>query len=321
MKKRLLGFWALVRATIQKWQEDNASELGAALAYFTMVSLAPLLLVVVAGVGFFLGEGAVRTEIVSQVGQVVGGDGAQFVDSMISSLSVPSNNLLAALIALVTALLAALGVFVQLQSSLNRIWRVQLKPKAGIKGLIMTRVVSFLLMLGVGLLLLGLLVLNSILPAILAVVNNLLPVAEHFPLLRALNLGLTFGVLVLLFAMIYRLLPDAQIQWRDVWVGAAVTALLFTLGQLVLGIYFSYSTVGSAYGAAGSFVVILVWVYYSAQILMLGAEFTAVFAERSGRQILPARNAVRVVIETREIESGEKVVANKGQNESNREQG
>ena len=321
MKKRILGFWALVRATIQKWQEDNASELGAALAYFTMVSLAPLLLVVVAGVGFFLGEGAVRTEIVSQVGQVVGGDGAQFVDSMISSLSVPSNNLLAALIALGTALLAALGVFVQLQSSLNRIWHVQLKPKAGIKGLIMTRVVSFLLMLGVGLLLLGLLVLNSILPAILAVVNNLLPVAEHFPLLRALNLGLTFGVLVLLFAMIYRLLPDAQIQWRDVWVGAAVTALLFTLGQLVLGIYFSYSTVGSAYGAAGSFVVILVWVYYSAQILMLGAEFTAVFAERSGRQILPARNAVRVVIETREIESGEKVVANKGQNESNREQG
>jgi len=304
MKARLISFWKLVKTTVLKWQRDDASQLGGALAYFTMVSLAPLLLVLVAVAGFFLGEEAVRAEIVNRVAQVVGGDGASFVGSLINSISAPSSNLLATLLALGTALLAATGVFTQLQNSLNRIWRVQPKP-GGIKNMVLTRLMSFLLVLGVGVLLFGLLLLNAVLPAILAAVNDLLPVAEQFPLLRALNLLLTFGVLVLLFAMIFRLLPDVQIHWRDVWIGSGVTALLFTLGQLVLGIYFSNSTIGSAYGAAGSFVVILVWVYYSAQILLLGAEFTAVFAERSGREILPAHNAVRVVVETREVQPGE----------------
>ena len=304
MKERLSDFWTLVKATFQKWQRDQSSQLGAALAYFTMVSLAPLLLVLVAVAGFFLGEGTVRAEIVSRVGQVVGGDGAQFVGTLINSISAPSSNVMATLIALGTALLAATGVFAQLQNSLNRIWRVQPKP-GGIKNMIVTRLMSFLLVLGVGLLLLALLVINTVLPAILAVVNDLLPAVGTFDLVRILNLALTFGVLVLLFAMIYRLLPDAQIHWRDVWTGAGVTAVLFTLGQLALGIYFANSTVGSAYGAAGSFVVVLVWVYYSAQIVLFGAEFTAVYADRSGREILPSKDAVRVVIETREARPDE----------------
>lgn len=286
----LKAFLALLKATWTEWNEDKASRLAAALAYYTVFSLAPLLIIVIAIAGLVFGHDAAQGRIVEQIEGLVGGDGADAIQAMLENANQPAAGVTATVIGVVTLLFGATGVFIQLQDALNTIWEVAPKPGQGIVNFLRNRFLSFSMVLGIGFLLLVSLVLSAVLAAIGTYFNHLLPGLTS--LWQAINFVVSFGVITLLFGMIYRILPDVKIAWGDVWIGAAVTSLLFTIGRLLIGIYLGSSAIDSAYGAAGSFVVILVWVYYSAQILLFGAEFTQVYAKQYGSRIRPASNAI-----------------------------
>ena len=286
----LRAIFALFKEAVSEWLEDRASRLGAALAYYTAVSLAPLLIILIAIAGMVLGREAVQGRIVAQIQGMVGKTGADAIQAMIASASQPKAGIIATAISIATLLFGASGVFGALQDALNTIWEVTPKPGRGMLGMIRDRFVSFTMLLGVGFLLLVALVLSAGLAALGKFVGGMLPVPEV--VLQAVNLIISFGVITLLFAMIFKILPDAEIRWNDVWIGAAVTSLLFTIGKFVLGLYLGKSSAGSAYGAAGSLIVVLLWVYYSAQILFFGAEFTQVYANTYGSRVVPSPDAV-----------------------------
>lgn len=294
---KLKDIWELIRDAFKEWSEDKASRLAAALSYYTIFSLAPLLIIVIAVAGFFWGEAAVEGRIFEQIQGLVGTEGAQMIETMIAGASEPTTGIVATIISVVLLLFAASGLFGQLQDSLNVIWEVQPKPGRGIMSVIKTRFLSFTMVLGVAFLLLVSLLLSAALAAISEFFTELLPGSDL--ILQILTFVISFGVITLLFAMIYKVLPDAEIAWGDVWLGAAVTALLFTIGKELIGLYLGRAAVGSTYGAAGSLVIILLWVFYSAQILFFGAEFTQVYANRFGSRIRPAEHAMRVTEEVR----------------------
>ena len=284
------AIFALLKQTVSEWLEDRASRLGAGLAYYTAVSLAPLLIILIAIAGFVLGRQAVEGQVVAQIQGLVGKTGAEAIQAMIASASQPKAGIIATVVSIATLLFGASGVFGALQDALNTIWEVTPKPGRGMLGMLRDRFVSFTMLLGVGFLLLVALVLSAALAALGKFLGGLLPIPEA--VLQAMNFVISFGVITLLFALIYKILPDAEIRWSDVWTGAAVTALLFTIGKFVLGLYLGKSSAGSAYGAAGSLIVVLLWVYYSAQILFFGAEFTQVYANTYGSRVVPSPNAV-----------------------------
>lgn len=288
-----MKIWGLLKQTFKEWLEDKSSRLAAALAYYTAFSLAPLLIIVIALAGFFFGEEAAVGQIVSQIQGLVGRDGAQLIQTAIENANKPGSNadLIASLVNIAVLLFAATGVFAQLQDALDTIWEVAPKPGRGIWGFIRKRFLSFTMILGIGFLLLVSLIVSAALAAIANSISGLLP---SVLLWRILNLVISIGVITLLFAMIYKFLPDVKITWGDVWIGAAITALLFTLGKYLIGLYLRNSSFGSTYGAAGSLVIVLAWVYYSAQILFFGAEFTQVYARRYGSRIVPDEHAVRI---------------------------
>jgi membrane protein len=273
-----------------KWSADRAPRLGAALAYYTVFSLAPLLVIVIAIAGFVFGQEAAQGYIVQQIGALVGERSARAIQDMVENARQPTTGILATIIAVVTLLLGASGVFGQLQDALNTIWEVKAKPGRGFMGLLRDRFLSFVAVLGTGFLLLVSLVLSAALAALGKVLSGMLPAPES--VLQGLNFIVSIAVITVMFGMIFKFLPDATIRWNDVWIGAAVTALLFTLGKFAIGLYLGKSNVASVYGAAGSLVILLVWVYYSSQILLFGAEFTAVYANRYGSRIRPTENAV-----------------------------
>ncbi len=289
--------WELLKETYNDWSEDKAPRLGASLAYYTVFSLAPLLLIIISIAGLAFGQEAVEGRIVGQLGGLVGQDSAQAIQSMIQSARKPQTGVIATGIGLATLLFGASGVFGALHDALNTIWEVEPKPGRGVLGMLRDRFVSFTMVLGVGFLLMVGLVVSAGLAAVSTFFGGLLP----FPafVLQLLNIIIAFGGITLLLAMIYKILPDVEITWRDVWIGAAVTALLFTLGRFVLGLYLGRGTFGSAYGVAGALIVILLWVYYAAQILFLGAEFTQVYANKYGSRVVPAEDAVPVSEEAR----------------------
>jgi membrane protein len=293
------GF-SLIKESFKGWKDDGALDLGAALAYYTIFSLAPLLLIVTAVAGLVWGREAVQGQLVGQMQGIVGPQGGQAIQTMVANAGKEGSGVLATIIGLVTILFGATGVFVQLQSALDRIWNVEPKPGGGIWSFIRTRMISFGMILGVGFLLLVSLVVTAAVAAAGKWATSLLPGGET--LVNILTFAVSFALITLLFAMIYKVLPDVEIAWRDVWIGAAVTALLFTIGKFLIGLYLAHSTVASTYGAAGSLVVLLLWIYYSSQILFLGAEFTQVYATRYGSQITPSKNAVPVK-ETKEVVS------------------
>lgn len=272
--------WHLIKTTVSEWSQDNAARLAAALAYYTVFSIAPLLIIAIAVAGLAFGREAAEGEIVAQLRSLVGQSGAELIQAMIQSASQPAAGVLATVIGLATLLFGATGVFGELQSALNTIWNVQPKPVNGVIAFVRTRFLSLTLVLGIGFLLLVSLVLSAVLAGISTWVRGY--VGDIAVIAQAINLALGFGVITLLFAMIYKLLPDLSVAWSDVWVGAVITALLFSVGRLLIGLYLGNSSVASTYGAAGSLVVVLVWVYYSAQILFLGAEFTQVYARTYG---------------------------------------
>jgi membrane protein len=273
----------------EKWSRDRVPQLGAALAFYTALSIAPLLVLSLAVGAFVFGDEAARGEIATQMTSLAGEQGAQAIQQMIKNADQPASGTAAAIIGVVMLLFGASGVFGELQQSLNLIWEVEPKAGRGIWGMIRDRFFSFVMVLGIAFLLLVSLVLSAVL-ASLGTIFSHLPESLSW-LAQVLNAAVAFLVITLLFAMIFKILPDARIAWRNVWTGAVITALLFTIGKFLIGLYLGRSSLGSAYGVAGSFVVFLVWVYYSAQILYLGAELTKVVAEERGQRILPADNA------------------------------
>jgi membrane protein len=272
--------WQVIRSTFQKWQDDQAARLAAALSYYTVFSLAPLLVIVIAVAGLVIGQQEAQGQVIGQIAGYAGEESAGFIQSLLQQMSTPRNSIVATVIGVVTLLLGATGVFGELQASLNQIWDVppkQLSAQQGIRALIFTRVLSFGMVLAIGFLLLVSLIISTIVNTASGWLFGSIQTAF---ISQALNTVLGFAVITLMFALIFKFLPDTKIHWRDVWPGALATALLFSIGRLLISFYLSHSSTASVYGAAGSLVVLLLWVYYSAQILFLGAEFTQVYSRR-----------------------------------------
>lgn len=292
--KDILG---LFKETFQEWQEDKAARLAAALSYYTAFSVAPLLIIVIAIVALVFGQDAAQGRIDEQIQGLVGQEGAKAIQQMIVNSRKPAEGTIATIISVVVLFFGASGVFAELQDSLNTIWEVAPKPGQGVKAVVKHRFISFAMVLGIGFLLLVSLGLSTALAAVGGYLGQLLPNLDL--VVRILNFAISFGVITLLFGMIYRILPDVKIAWGDVWLGAAITSLLFSVGRWAIGLYLGNSSVGSTYGAAGSFVVFLLWVNYSAQILFFGAEFTQVYANKYGSKIVPDKNAIPLTDEAR----------------------
>jgi membrane protein len=286
----MVSLWKIVQQTFQEWRNDEASRLAAALSYYTAVAVAPLLILLVTGIGFFYDKNSAQMQLVGQLRGMVGPQGAQVAEVVVESADQPSIAGIAGLLSLITLLWGASNVFVNLQNSLDTIWGVELKPQSkGWKNILRERFLSFGMILVIGFLLLVSLVLSAVVSALSQYVGTLMPGMDL--VWQVAHFAVSFGVTTLLFALIYKVLPDAKFSWRDVWMGAAVTALLFSLGQWVLGFYLGRQTTSSAYGAAGSLVVLLLWMYYSAQIFFFGAEFTQVYARRAGEGVTPDEKA------------------------------
>ncbi|MDX1613743.1 MAG: YihY/virulence factor BrkB family protein [Candidatus Promineifilaceae bacterium] len=292
MHEKFSSLKELLQQTFREWSQDNASRLAAALAYYTVFSIPPLLIIALAIAARFFDRATVRQQLMSQITELIGSQGADIVADILQNASQPGGTVIASIIGVVTLLFGASGVFGQLQSTLNRIWNVAPDPSQGLWATVKKRLFSFTMVLGVGFLLLVSLVLSAALATVSDLLTGLAP--ELITLAQAINAIVSFGVITLLFAIIFKVVPDAQIAWRDVWLGAAVTAVLFIVGRWLIGFYLTQAAPGSTYGAAGSLIVILVWVYYSAQILYLGAEFTQVYAYRYGSGVSPGDGAVRM---------------------------
>lgn len=271
--------WRLLSSTVNAWLDDYAPSMGAALAFYTLFSIAPLLLIVISVAGFFFGEAAARAEIFAQISLMVGEDSATTLDMVLKSLDKPAASLVGMLVGLGTLLVGATTVFVELQNAMDRIWQVPHRPDFnGVRDFFRVRLLSLGLVLGIGFLLLVSLVLSALMAAL---GKWWAPWFGEFAVVAdAVNFVLTLAFITAVFAMIYKWMPRTHVAWRDVWIGALITALLFTVGKTLIGLYIGRSAVASVFGAASSLVVLLLWVYYSAQVFLLGAEFTWVFAQR-----------------------------------------
>jgi len=288
----LAGLGAVFKRAVAGWWNDNVPHLGAALSYYTLFALAPILIVAIAIAGLVFGAEAVRGEIVGQIDQLVGHEGALAVQAMLEGAAKPSSSIPATIVGVITFFLGATGAFLELQTALDAIWRV--KPKAStsfLRALIVDRVISFGLVVAFGFLMLTSLLVSAGLAALHTYMGQTYPGVTI--LWEALNVLVSLAVISLLFAMIFKVLPDVELAWSDVWVGALVTAGLFTVGKFLIGLYLGTSALASSYGAAGSVVVLLVWVYYSAQIILLGAEFTREYVKEFGRRPPPSEFATK----------------------------
>ncbi len=284
------GVLPLLKQAAADWNEDDATKLAASLSFYTALSVAPLLIIAIAVAGLVFGEDAARGEILGQLQGLVGHDSAKTVESMVESAAKPKTGIISTVISVLVLVFGATGVFAELQTSLNHIWEVKPKPGRGIWQVVRQRFLSLGMVLGIGFLMLVALIVSTALSAIGKWAEATLPGAV---ILWQIGMHVVaFALIATLFAMIYKVLPDAEISWRDVWVGAAVTALLFTIGKFLIGLYLGRASVTSSYGAAGSIIVFLLWVYYSAQILFMGAEITQVYARMYGNRIQPSPNAV-----------------------------
>jgi len=293
--------FGLVKQTAQEWLQDKAPQLGAALAYYTVFSLAPLILVLLAIVGVLFRDdpAGARDKITQQMSYFLDPSAVQVVQNIAQKASQPDKSTIATIIGIALALFGASGVFGQLQDALNTIWGVKAKPGLGIWAFLRARFLSFAMVAGICFLLLVSLAIEALLKGFSHYLQSVLP--GGIAIAVTVYLVFDFAVVVLLFAMIFKFLPDVKIQWRDVWIGAVMTAILFGIGKWLLGFYLGSGAAGSAYGAAGSLITLLLWVYYSSQILLFGAEFTQVYAAQAGRAFRPSEYAVRV--KTTEVQS------------------
>jgi membrane protein len=269
---------ATIGQTFSDWNDHDAPRLGAALAFYMALSLAPLVVLTLAGVGLVFGQSTAQTAIVTQFESVIGVDGANAVRSVIRHAHEPSTGSFASILGVMTLLFGASGVFVELRCALNQIWNVKSAGGGGFAGMVKQRFFSFVMVLAVGFLLLTSLLVGATVATLGKFFEVLLPVPE--PVLTVLHISLSWLAIGTSFALIFKYVPDARVGWREAWLGGIVTAMLSTIGNSLIGLYLGKAAVGSAYGAAGSLIVIILWVYYSAMIFFLGAEFTHVVAER-----------------------------------------
>jgi membrane protein len=281
----------LLMETYDEWSSDKAPRMGAALAYYTIFSLAPLLVIVIAVAGFFLGTEAVEEALVTEMQGFVGPDTARAIQRIISASFDPGSGALATVVAVILLLFGSTVVFAEMRDALNTIWEMKPRPESTVKSFLKTRIFSLSMVLCVGFLLLVSLLLSTLLAFAARYWRSYLPLP---PLaMSALDLVLSFGLITVLFAMLFKILPAAKIAWRDVWMGALITSFLFTVGKFLIGLYLGTGAVASSYGAAASVVVIAAWTYYSAQIFYFGAEMTHVYTSHYRRYIEPEENAVR----------------------------
>ncbi len=276
--------FSLTKRSVSSWSDDFAPSMGAAISYYTVFSLSPLLLIIIAVAGFVFGEEAVQGELVGQLQGFMGREGASAIQTMIKAAHEPTGGVVATVVGVVLLLVGATTVFAELQSALDRIWKVpeKIKPK-GLWPVLRARVLSFGLILALAFMLMVTLVLSTVLSAVGSMASGWLPGSEW--LLQLLNMGVSIGLSTVLFAMIFKYMPSVKIDWRDVWVGAFVTALLFEAGKYLIGLYIGKSGATETFAAAGSIVVLLLWVYYASQIFLLGAEFTKVYASDRGSRV------------------------------------
>lgn len=291
-KPKLKEIWGLLKNSGSEFIENNSFRLAGALAYVTIFSLPPLLIVVINAAGAIWGEAAASNQLFQQMRSVVGDDAAAQVQTMINNFNRHDSGTLATIVGIGTLVFASTTFFVTLQESLNSIWNIRVKPESSIMYMIKTRALSFGLILSLGLLMLISFVLSAALLIFTNYLQSILPGMALF-FIYLLNLLLNLFVISLLFALVFKFLPDAHIRWRDTYVGAFCTALLFLIGKYGISLYIGSSDINSTYGAAGSLIVILVWIYWSSLILFYGAEFTQEYAEKFGRKIMPKAHAVR----------------------------
>jgi len=293
LKKGLKSLGSFLGATISEWSGDNVSRLSAAIGFYVVFTTAPLLVILIAVAGFVYGEQAVRGRIVNEIQAYIGPKGAEVVQGMIAGASNQSTGVWATILAFAALFFGASGFFIQLQGALNTVWGVQQKRGGNmVIGFLKNRLVSVIMVLLTGLLLIVLMAGTSVIWTVTEYFHHLLPLTPVF--WQVIDFLVVFVLLTLIFALVMRTVPDVKIRWRDVWMGALVTSILFTIGQFLLGLYLGRKSFTSSYGVAGSFVVILAWVYYSAQCFLIGAEMTQIYARRYGKEIEPADNAVRV---------------------------
>ncbi len=277
----------LFKETVDGWVDDKAPRLGAALAYYTVFSLPPILIITTAIAGLVFGQDAAQNQIMREIGGLVGPDTAEAIQKIILSARHPATGIIATLSGLVVLMLGAVGVFVELQDALNTIWRVKPKPGRTLYYIFRDRWISFSMLVSTGFLLLVSMVISAASTAF----------SEYFEFLRVvwfIDFSVSFFLTTLLFAMIFKILPDVRMKWKYVWLGALVTAILFTAGKILIGLYLGKSAIASIWGAAGSVVMILVWIYYSSQIIFFGAEFIRAYMRRSGFPVVPTSNAVSI---------------------------
>lgn len=284
---------SLTKETFQDWLKDEPFDLSAMVAYYAIFSLPALLIIITSIASAVLGKEAVDGKISGEIGNMIGPDAASGIQEMIANAHTGGNSVMATIIGVVTLLFGSTGVFIALQKSLNRVWEITPDPKkGGFKALLMDRATSFGIILAIGFLLLISLVLTAMLTALSDWIQARFPDILVI-ILHIINFVLSFGVITVMFAVLFKYLPDVKIEWRSVWIGAAVTAFLFVLGKFGIGFYFGKANPGDTYGAAGSVILILLWVSYSCLIMFFGAEFTQVYARHQGYSIEPNEGAIR----------------------------
>src|ERR1041384_6455760 len=284
------SIWGLLKRTVMQWLEDQPFQLASSLSYYTLFSLAPLLIIVIAIAGFAFGREAAQQQIVGTIQGMIGKQSAEAVQGMIQNASSqPKTGIISTIIGVIALIFGAGGVVGQLQTSLNTIWGVAPKPGQGVFGFLRERFTSFAMVSGIGFLLLVSLVVSAVVSSLTQWIGTFFGGAEVIA--HALDLIISFLLITALFGMIYKFLPDIRIKWRDVWIGAALTSMLFTIGKFLIGLYLGHSAISSTYGAAGSVIAVLLWVSYSSLIFFLGAEFTQVYATQYGSGVVPRANA------------------------------
>ena len=287
-----LSIVAVLKETFAEFMSDNAMRLSAALAYYSVFSLAPLLIIAISIAGAVFGEKAAQGAIEGQLSEAIGAESASAVQEMISNSHASGDNILMTIVGVIILLITASGVFSQLKDAMNTVWDITLKPGFSIKKLLKGKLVALSMVLVIGFLLLISLALSTTVAALTAWLGTQLPMPGF--VFQMFTFVLSIGIVTLLFATIFKVLPDAEVEWRDVWSGALLTAFLFSIGKMGLALYLGREAASSTYGAAGALILLLSWVYYSANILLLGAEFTQVYAKHRGRAIAPADNAVKL---------------------------
>lgn len=284
---------SLLKQTYTEWMEDEPFDLSSSVAYYAIFSLPALLIIIISIAGVAFGREAVEGQISSQIGGMIGPQAGKDIQQMIANAYKSDNSIISTVIGIATLLFGATGVFLQLQKSLNRVWDVKVDPKAGIKKIVLDRATSLGIIVAIGFIMLISLVVTAGLSALSDWIQRRLPDFILY-LFYIVNFAVSLGIVTMLFAIIFKVLPDVKLKWRHVWIGAAVTAVLFEIGRFGLGLYFGKSEPASAYGAAGTVILMMLWVFYSCLILFFGAQFTQVYAKRNDKSLQPSEHAVQV---------------------------